>query len=245
MAGRPEPSRVANAREVCRHLKALGKPGRAKASEWFFKTGPGGYGEGDRFYGVDAAAMHAAARRFRSLPLEQIEKLLASPWHEARMVALLVLARQYADAGPRERRRFLSFYLLHTDRINNWDLVDASAPPIVGAHVAEGGRSPLPRLARSRSVWERRIAIVATLAPIRAGDLRATFDIARRLLDDRHDLIHKAAGWMLREAGKRDPSALRAFLRASSGRMPRTMLRYAIERFPESERRSWLSRPIS
>ncbi|HEY6051098.1 MAG TPA: DNA alkylation repair protein [Thermoanaerobaculia bacterium] len=223
-------------------LRSLGNPKRARASAWFFKTGAGEYGEGDRFLGLDAATMHREARTFRDFPLGEIEKLLDSPWHEERLVALLVLVGSYERAPREERERIFRFYLAHTSRVNNWDLVDASAPRIVGAHLGPKGGALRRRLARSQNLWERRIAIVSTLASIRAGELAATFETARLLLSDGHDLIHKAAGWMLREAGKRDPAALRRFLAANGEKMPRTMLRYAIERFDPEERRGWMSR---
>jgi len=231
-----------SARAVSRRLKALADPKRAEASAWFFRTGPGQYGEGDRFLGLDVPTMRRQATAFEDLPLSEIRKLLASPWHEERLVALLVLVRRYARGGGGERERIFRFYLRHARRVNNWDLVDASAPYIVGAHLGRRGVSLLRRLARSSNLWERRIAIVSTAAFIRRGHLDATFDIARRLLKEPYDLIHKAAGWMLREAGKRDPDALRDFLSRHAVEMPRTMLRYSIERFPGPERRRWLGR---
>jgi 3-methyladenine DNA glycosylase AlkD len=186
--------------------------------------------------------MRQEARVFERLPLAEIRKLLASSWHEERLLALLVLVRRYGRADARERARIFRFYLAHTNRVNNWDLVDASAPAIVGAHLVQGRRAVLKRLAHSRNLWHRRIAIVSTLAFIRREETAPTFELARLLLGDSQDLIHKAAGWMLREAGKRDRRALRDFLVRHAPRMPRTMLRYAIERFPERERRQWLGR---
>ncbi|HKS23067.1 MAG TPA: DNA alkylation repair protein [Thermoanaerobaculia bacterium] len=218
--------------DLRRRLRALGDPLRAKHSLRFFKTAPGQYGHGDRFLGLTVPAMRKLVREFRELPLAGAETLLASPWHEERLVALLILVAQYRHAPDAVYR----LYLANTDRINNWDLVDASAPHIVGAHLETRSRKPLYRLARSKSLWERRIAIVATQHFIRLNDFDDTLAIARLLLDDEHDLIHKATGWMLREAGKRDERVLRAFLEEHAAAMPRTMLRYAIERLPDRRR---------
>jgi 3-methyladenine DNA glycosylase AlkD len=230
------------AREVQARLRKLASPRIAAINAWFFKTGPGQYGEGDEFIGLRAAALHAAAGDFRDLPLPQVRLLLRSRVHEDRGVALLILVRKFRRADESARRAIFNFYLANADRVNNWDLVDASAPAIVGGHLAGRGdrRAVLDRLARSANLWERRIAIVATLHLIRLDRFADTFRIARRLLADRHDLIHKATGWMLREAGKRDRAALEGFLRRHCRRMPRTMLRYAIERFPARLRRAYL-----
>jgi len=224
--------------ELRRRLRKLADPVRAKHSLRFFKTAPGQYGHGDRFLGLTVPAMRTLVREFRELPLAGAEALLASEWHEERLVALLILVAQYRHA-PAEVYRL---YLANTDRINNWDLVDASAPHIVGAHLETRNRRPLYLLARSKSLWERRIAVVATQHFIRRDDLADTLAIARILLRDEHDLIHKATGWMLREAGKRDERVLRAFLDEHAAAMPRTMLRYAIERLPPALREHYLSR---
>jgi len=232
--------RIGRAAEAVGRLKALGSPARAALAQRYFKTGPGEYGEGDRFLGLRAKDMHALAREFEALPLGEVTKLLMSPWHEARSLALLVLVRQYARAGDDEREAIFRLYLRHTARINNWDLVDCSAAQIVGAHLEDGDRRQLLRLAASRLVWERRIAMIATLHYIRQDEFDDTFAVAALLVDDDHDLIHKAAGWMLREVGKRDRKAEEVFLRRHAARMPRTMLRYAIERFPEPLRQRYL-----
>jgi 3-methyladenine DNA glycosylase AlkD len=174
--------------------------------------------------------------------LRDVEALLQSPWHEARLLALLILVRQYTRMSN-ARGAIYRLYLRNTHRVNNWDLVDLSAGQIVGAHLAERDRATLHLLARSRSLWERRIAIIATGIYIRRGEFGPTLRIARLLLEDPHDLIHKAVGWMLREVGKRDREAEEAFLRRYAHRMPRTMLRYAIERFPERLRRRYLLLP--
>jgi len=222
-----------------RRLRTVANRERATHSLRFFKTGPGQYGEGDRFLGLTVPEMRRVVREFRELPLAGAEALLASPWHEERLVALMILVEQYRRT-PAARAAIYRLYLGRTDRINNWDLVDVSAAHVVGAHLAERSRKPLYRLARSKSLWERRIAIVATQHFIRRNEFADTLAIARLLLRDRHDLIHKATGWMLREVGKRDEAALRAFLDEHAPTMPRTMLRYAIERFPPPLRRHYL-----
>ena len=225
-------------RTLTRELSALADPERARNLAWFFKTGSGEYGEGDRFLGITVPVLRKVARGYRELPLDGIAKLLASEWHEHRLIALLILVAQYADAPD----AVFDFYIAQTARINNWDLVDASAPYIAGAHLLARPRHRklLYRFAMSDNLWERRIAIVSTLAFIRAGELDDAFAISSRLLRDKHDLIHKAVGWMLREAGKRDEARLLAFLRQHYAAMPRTALRYAIERFPEPRRRQIL-----
>ena len=211
----------------------------------FFKTAKGEYAEGDVFWGLTVPLVRAVAKKYRDLPLADVKKLLASEVHEARLAALVIMTAQFATGDGNSRKRLCDCYLANTDRINNWDLVDISAPKIVGAYLLEH-RNPalLTRLARSKLLWDRRIAILSTAAFIRMGDLGPVFAISDILLNDPHDLLHKAVGWMLREAGKRDKSALEAFLKPRYARMPRTMLRYAIERFPEHERAKWLSGEI-
>ena len=228
------------AADAIRRLRALGSPERGAFAERYFKTGPGEYAEGDRFLGLRAKDMHALAREFEALPLGEVAALLRSKWHEARLLALLVLVRQYPRATEDAREAIVRLYLANTARINNWDLVDCSAAAIVGAHLERGDRRLLRRLARSPLVWERRIAIIATYHYVRQDDFEDTLEVAALLLDDDHDLIHKAAGWMLREVGKRDRKAEEAFLGRHAARMPRTMLRYAIERFPEPLRQRYL-----
>jgi 3-methyladenine DNA glycosylase AlkD len=211
----------------------------------FFKSGPGEYGEGDRdrFLGLNAAGMHGAARRHRELPLAEVRALLRSSWHEERAVGLLILVQQFRRGDEAARKRIYTLYLRNTRHINNWDLVDCSAEHIVGGWLAARPgerRRVLDRLARSRSLWERRIAVLATFHYIKQRDFRETLRIAAMLLDDEHDLIHKAVGWMLREVGNRNRAAELKFLRRYAARMPRTALRYAIEKFPERERQAWL-----
>ena len=222
-------------------LRRIARPKVAKTSAWFFKTGPGEYGEGDQFIGVKVPEVRRVARDFRALPLAEIGRLLASPIHEDRLAALVVLVHQFERADEAGQKRIFDFYLASTRRINNWDLVDVSAPQIAGGWLAERSRKPLLKLAKSASLWERRTAIVATLHFIRRGDFGETLTIAEMLLGDRHDLIHKATGWMLREVGKRDEAVLEGFLDPFAPRMPRTMLRYAIERMDEAKRMRYLS----
>ena len=184
--------------------------------------------------------LRGLAKQAQALAEAQLLKLLRSPFHEERAVALLIFVHRFARAELAGRKRLYDLYLSHTAFINNWDLVDASAPHVVGAHLFDKSRKPLYTLARSRSLWERRISIVATAYFIRQHDFGDTLALAERLLADKEDLIHKAVGWMLREVGKRDGDAARRFLVAHYQRMPRTMLRYAIERFPEAERQAYL-----
>jgi 3-methyladenine DNA glycosylase AlkD len=206
----------------------------------FFKTGPGDYGEGDIFIGVMVPQTRSVVRACKNAPVSAIKKLLKSPVHEERLLALMLLVEQYAKGDEKERELIFTAYLKHTRFINNWDLVDLSAPQIVGRHLAERDRSILYRLARSRSLWERRVSILAAFWFIKTGDFGDAFSIAEMLLKDSHDLIHKAVGWMLREIGKRDIASEEAFLRPRYKAMPRTMLRYAIERFPEKKRQAYL-----
>jgi 3-methyladenine DNA glycosylase AlkD len=228
------------AEDVRRALEALGDPARATHSARFFKTGPGEYGEGDRFLGIRVPALRALAREHRALPLDDVLGHLRSPWHEERLLALLILVEQHRRGGADARERLHRAYLENARFVNNWDLVDSSAEHLVGPHVDPGDLAPLERLAASASVWERRVAVLATFHWIKRGVFGPTLHVADRLLDDPHDLIHKAVGWMLREVGKRDPARLEVFLAERYRRMPRTMLRYAIERLPEARRRAYL-----
>ncbi len=224
-------------------LRREADPVRAQFLPSFFKTGPGQYGEGDRFLGLTVPQTRRLAVEYQELPLEELEALLESAWHEARLLALLILVRRYKRATAADRQAIVRLYLRRTDRINNWDLVDTSAPDILGAHLLTRSRAVLRRLARSSSLWERRIAIVSTYRFIREGQFRDTLELAERLLGDRHDLIHKAVGWMLREVGKRDEAVLRRFLDRHAPAMPRTALRYAIERLPPSDRQRYMALP--
>ena len=222
---------------IKRRLAALACPATARHLSRFFKTGPGDYGEGDIFLGIKVPQLRRLIKAYQTADLAVIEDLLHSPVHEHRHLALLLLIQRYANAGKRERGKIVAFYLANTAYINNWDLVDCSAHAILGDHLLDRERSVLYDLVRSPRLWDRRIAMVATWRFIRTGDVEETFRLAALLLEDSEDLIHKSAGWMLREAGKRDEAALLAFIDDHHGQMPRTMLRYAIERFPADRRR--------
>ena len=224
------------------HLQPLADPRIAGHAQKFFKTGPGDYGHGDRFLGIRVPVLRKVAREFRAAPLAAPLVLLRSPLHEERLVALFILVEQFARGTPVIRQRIYSKYLANVPKhVNNWDLVDSSAHLIVGAQLEDGDRGVLYELARSPHLWSRRVAIIATFWFIRQGSFEDTLGIAELLLDDREDLIHKATGWMLREVGNRDRAVAERFLRRHCRRMPRTMLRYAIERLPERTRRAYLA----
>ena len=221
-------------------LRALAAPDTALIQQRFFKTGPGQYGEGDVFLGIKMPVLRALAKQQRDVSLATIQALLDSEYHEERLFALLLLMQRYQAADESGKQAAFDLYLGNTAHINNWDLVDVSAPHIVGRHLEQRSRALLDTLARSPLLWERRIAIVATFHFIRRNDCADTLRLARILLRDEHDLMHKAVGWMLREAGKRDLAALESFLQTHQREMPRTMLRYAIERFEPPLRKRYL-----
>lgn len=208
----------------------------------YFKTGKGEYGEGDLFIGLHVPQQRKIAKKYVNLPLEDIENLLHDSIHEYRQTALYIMTYKWKKADKHLRYRLYTLYLRNTKYINNWDLVDCSAPTILGGYVTDKAkdRTILYRFAKSKNIWERRIAIIATFAFLRKKDFRDTFAIAEILLHDKHDLIHKAVGWMLREVGKADEKSLIDFLAKHYRVMPRTMLRYAIEKFPASRRQSYL-----
>jgi 3-methyladenine DNA glycosylase AlkD len=230
---------MSDLREIRKAVRDLADPKRAAVLRGFFKTGPGQYGEGDRFVGLTVPQVRSLLHRFHPADDAVLRDLLRSPIHEERLLALLLLVERYQKGSTAERNRVFALYVKNFKRINNWDLVDASAEHIVGPHAV--GRAQLLRWARSPHLWTRRIAIVSTFHSIRAGRFGDTLAVAGVLLSDEEDLLHKATGWMLREVGKRDAAALASFLRRHHRRMPRTMLRYAIERFPESRRKAWLA----
>lgn len=227
--------------DVYRALKRVADSEKAAFFPRFFKAGKGEYAEGDKFMGVTVPQMRAVANAFADLPLDVIEELIANPYHEMRAVGLFILVRQYERGDEKTKKRLVDFYLSHLHCVNNWDLVDLSAYKILGAWLLSRERSVLYRLAKKRHLWSQRVAMVSTYAFIRRGELKDTFAIAELFLGHEHDLMHKATGWMLREAGKRDAEALRAFLAKHVRQMPRTALRYAIERFSEVERKRWLA----
>lgn len=215
-------------------------PAHAAALGRYFKTGPGEYGEGDRFLGVRVPEIRKLVRRCPDLPAPDVRRVLHSAIHEERLLALFLLVGRFSKGEEAERKRVYELYLASTRYVNNWDLVDASAGRIVGAYLWKRSRAPIRRLARSRNLWERRIAVMATSYFVQQGDFEETLRIARMLLRDEEDLVHKAVGWMLREVGNRDREAEEGFLREHYRDMPRTMLRYAIEKFPERRRRRYL-----
>ena len=225
---------------IIAELSALGGEEKARHLARFFKTGKGQYGEGDRFLGLPVPLTRGVARRHKDASLAAVEALLQSEWHEARLCALLIMAEKMKRATAEEAGLIYKTYLANTRRINNWDLVDLSAPHVVGKYLADKPRGVLYELAASPLLWDNRIAIVSTFAFIKAKDLDDTFRLALLLINHTHDLMHKAVGWMLREAGKRDMARLRVFVYGHVHQMPRTMLRYAIEKFPEDERRAVL-----
>lgn len=226
------------------HFRALGSPERAAGAARFFKTGPGEYGEGDQFLGITVPQVRSILPQTDALSEAEILELLHSHWHEERLLALLMLVRRFEKSRKEKpaREAIVRLYLANTKWINNWDLVDTSAPQILGGWLLKRDRSILRTLAGSKSLWEQRIAVLATLTFIRAGDFADTLALCAHLLPHPHDLMHKACGWMLREAGKRDVQVLRGFLDTHAAQMPRTMLRYAIEKLPEPERRMYLAR---
>jgi len=226
--------------ELRREIKKQSNAEHAKAMQWFFKTGKGEYGEGDIFVGIKVPVQRKIAKKFIELNYNDLQELLNSPVHEERLIALLILVEKYSKAEEDGKITVYNFWLKNIKRINNWDLVDLSAPKILGAHLQNGDKELLFKLANSKNLWERRIAIVTTYSFIKAGNLIITFEIAKLLLNDEHDLIHKAVGWMLREAGKIDRDMLEDFLKPRYKKIPRTMLRYSIEKFPEDLRQKYL-----
>jgi 3-methyladenine DNA glycosylase AlkD len=233
-----------SASQVLREIKSFANNGRAFDLQRFFQTAPGQYGEGDIFLGLVVPQVRSIAKEFKNLPLKDVEILTRSKYHEARLCGLIILTLQYKSLKLRkDKKKIFDSYMkaMYAGHISNWDLVDVTAP-IIGEYLIDSDDPYilLDKLARSRSLWQRRVSIVFTFAFIRSGDIEPTFVMAEKLLGDKHDLIHKAVGWALREAGKLNGIALRKFLTAHSHEMPRTMLRYSIEKFSERERKKWL-----
>lgn len=226
-------------------LKAVSSKERAKSVSGFFKTGKGQYGEGDIFIGVTVPDTRKLAKKYaHQLDAKSLKALMCSPIHEERLCALMVLVDRFQKAQTdKDRKKIVDFYLKHLSYVNNWDLVDLSAPKILGAYLLEKDKTLLKRLVRSKVLWDRRVAVVTTYAFIRKGDFEWTFSLSEKLLQDKEDLMHKACGWMLREVGKVDEQPLKVFLKKYAASMPRTMLRYAIERFPEKTRKAYLALP--
>lgn len=216
-------------------------PEKAAFFPRFFKAGPGQYAEGDKFLGVTVPKQRAIAKSaYKNMSLAEVLKLLQSDWHEERLTALLIMVLQFQKGDEATQKAIYEAYMLHLQWVNNWDLVDSSAPYIVGGWLLDKDRKILYKLARSPVLWERRVAIIATLWFIRHEDFGDTLALAEQLLTDKHDLMHKAVGWMLREVGKRAPELLVDFLEKHAGRMPRTALRYAIEHFSQDRRRYFM-----
>jgi 3-methyladenine DNA glycosylase AlkD len=229
-----------NAKKVMAALRVVSETKSISVLQGFFKTGPGQYGEGDIFIGVRVPAARKVAKQFLHLPEEELKKLLNSSIHEERLCALLILVERFKKGDSKDQKIIFTLYMQSAAQINNWDLVDLTAPYIPGPYLFDKDRKQLFKFAKSPLLWERRIAIVSTHYFIRQNDFQDTLDISEILLNDQEDLIHKAVGWMLREVGKRDQDAEETFLKKHYHSMPRTMLRYAIEKFPEEKRQAYL-----
>lgn len=228
------------AKDISKRLLKMGDKEDAIFLQGFFKTGPGQYGEGDIFLGIRVPAVRKLAEEYSNLSLHETLALLQSPYHEVRLFALISLVNAFAKGDETIQKKIYDLYLANTRHINNWDLVDISSPKIVGAYLFTKTRKPLYQLAGSKSLWERRVAVLATFYFINNNQFDDCLKIAETLLRDKEDLIHKAAGWMLREVGKRDIQVAEAFLQKHCRTMPRTMLRYAIEKFPPARRKMFL-----
>ena len=225
-------------------LRSFTNPEKAKILGRFFKTGKGEYGEGDKFLGIILPLQRSIVRKYwKEITFEEMKELVKSPLHEERLVSLLIAVDKFEKGNKKERKEIYDFYLSHTKFINNWDLVDLTAPRIIGVYLHDKEKEILTMLAKSKSLWEKRISILSTFYFIRQGDPSETFRIARLLINDKHDLIHKAVGWMLREIGKRcGEKAEEKFLQKYYKTMPRTMLRYAIEKFDNKKRKYYLAK---
>jgi 3-methyladenine DNA glycosylase AlkD len=226
--------------EITNRLRALGSEEQVAISQRFFKTGPGEYGEGDIFLGIKVPVLRKLAKEYLNLSLKDVKKLLKSKYHEERLLSLFIMVDQFSKGDQKKKKSIYELYLKSTGFIDNWDLVDSSAHHIVGPYLMDKSKTPLDELAQSDLLWERRIAIMATFHYIKNDTFTDTLKIARMLLSDKEDLIHKAVGWMLREIGKRHLPSEETFLKIHYHNMPRTMLRYAIEKFPEPKRKRYL-----
>lgn len=228
--------------DIEKNLQRLANPEQAKILQRFFKTGKGQYGEGDIFLGIKVPEQRKVAKKYLDLSLKEIQEMLSSKIHEHRLTSLFILIEKYKKSNDNEKKKIFDFYLKKTKNINNWDLVDLSAPNIAGDYLSDKSRGILYKLAKSKNLWERRIAIVSTYAFIRNNQFEDTLKISEILLNDKHDLIHKAVGWMLREVGKRNQAIEEEFLKKHYQTMPRTMLRYSIERFSEGKRKFYMKK---
>jgi 3-methyladenine DNA glycosylase AlkD len=233
-----------NLNELKKTIRANANKDHAKTMQWFFKTGKGEYGEGDKFVGIKVPVQRKIAKQFGGLDLKDLQKLLNSQIHEERLISLLILVEKYDKANEKVKEKIYSFYKKNTRKINNWDLVDLSAPKIMGIHLLNRDKQILYKFAHSKNLWEKRISIISTYSFIKNHDFKTTLEISDILLNDDHDLIHKAVGWMLREVGKQDLITLEKFLKSRYNKMPRTMLRYSIEKFPEKKRKKYLKGEI-
>ena len=228
--------------QIRKELRRHASPAKKDVYERFFKTGKGEYGEGDLFIGITVPETRSVAKKFSGLPLREVKSLMLSPFHEERLCGILILVENFKKGDERKRKKIYEFYMRNSSKVNNWDLVDLSADKIVGEYLLDKDKMVLYKLANSNNVWQRRISIIATFAFIKKGVFKDTFRISEILLQDKHDLIHKAVGWMLREVGKRDQEAEEKFLRKHYRHMPRTALRYAIERFDERKRKFYMKK---
>lgn len=231
---------MTSAKSVKNHLLSLADPSHLKSAQRFFKTGKGDYGEGDQFIGIRMPVLRKAVTEFYPLTLKTTVTLLKSPLHEVRLFALLMLVKMFELGSVEDQEEIVGVYMDNLKHVNNWDLVDASCYKILGPYLVDKKKTPLFKLAQSESMWERRVAIVTTFHFIRHDDLKTTLELTDVLIDDPEDLLHKACGWMLRDVGDRDGLLLREFLSSRYQTMPRTMLRYAIEKFPKDERANYL-----
>jgi 3-methyladenine DNA glycosylase AlkD len=233
------------AEEAENALRALAHPGKARTAAKYFKTGPGEYGEGDQFYGIRVPQVREVARQFNTLSMDACVALLQSPYNEARLMALAILVRRFEKGDAATQKAVYTSFMAQRHRVNNWNLVDSSAPFISGPYLLERDRATLRKLVVSPVMWDRRIAVLSTFAFIRAKDLAETLSLCEVLLNDEQDLMHKACGWMLRELGKRDQAALLGFIQTHYSAMPRTMLRYAIEKFEQPTQKRLLQGDFS
>src|ERR1035437_7735365 len=233
-----------NLTEIKKDIKKNANPQKAVLLQRFFKTGPGDYGEGDRFLGIMVPVQRSIAKKYKELSLKEIKELLHSKFHEERLIALFILVEQFKKGDEQKKEDIFTFYHLHRKRINNWDLVDLTADRISGSYLLDKDKTILYKLAESKNIWDRRIAVMSTFHFIKYDSFDDALGIAEILLHDKHDLIHKAVGWMLREIGKRDINTEEGFLEKHYKKMPRTMLRYAIEKFPEKKRLAYLKANI-
>lgn len=225
---------------IVSELRSIASPEKARFLQKFFKTGKGEYGEGDLFLGLTNPLVRNVARANKQTPLPELQKLLDSPYHEARLAALVIMVEQFKKASEEKRKALFDLYIKNTSRINNWDLVDVTCPHIIGLYLLDKDRSVLYELADSSLLWDQRIAMVSCAAFIRRKEYDDALAMAEKLLFHTHDLMHKAVGWMLREVGKRDKETLVGFLERNASHMPRTTLRYAIEHFPPEERKYFM-----